>query len=329
MNVKNAATLREVIALVLALILWFFVRTTRSGLASETLAQMQMTVPVQVKGMSEKLTPYDRSHDTARVTIQGDTEAISSLREQQISAFVDLSGEEASSVWPKVQVIVPGIVKLISVEPETINVKQAATVTKQAPVKVIVSGEAARGRTPGKPAVEPTHVTLSGPEPLINEITEVRTRVMLTGQSQSSVFELRDLVAVNADGQPVEARHARIDANPNAIWVTVPIEADSRSVAVAVSLDKVRVQKMPGWRTTLQVTPEFVTLRVSKGQQAPEFVSTLPEVFPSSSRVESRDVALDIPDGFEVIGTRTVRVRSTPIAERAETPVPTATPTPR
>lgn len=316
---------REVIALVLALIIWFFVRVTRTGVTSQVLAQMQMTVPIQLKGVSPRLTAYEVSQDQAVVTVQGDSQAVSSLREQQVNAFVDLSGEEASSVWPKVQVIVPGIVKLVAVHPETVNVKQSGIASKRVPIKVKVSGPPAKGRTTGTVALSEADAQVSGPDPLINEVTEVRARVLLTGQSQSSSFELKDLVPVNSEGQPVEARRARIKVIPSVVWATVPIEAESRSVAVAVSLQGVRVVRTPGWTTSLEVDPEFVTLRVSRDQTPPDFITTRDEVFNATTKVESRLVPLDIPDGFEVIGSPSVRVRvvPTPVAKR---PVPTPVP---
>lgn len=327
---KNPGT-REVIALVLALILWFFVRVTRSGVANESLAQMQMTVPIQLKRVNPNLTAYEVSHDQAVVTVQGESQAVSSLREQQVDAFVDLNEEEATSVWPKVQVIVPGIVKLVSVHPETINVKQSVIASKQVPIKVRVSGPAAKGRSPGAVALSEEEARISGPEPLVNEVAEVRGRVLLTGQSQSSSFELKDLVPVNSEGQPVEARRARLKVVPAVIWATVPIEAESRTVAVAVSLQGIRVSTPPGWRSSIEVEPEFITLRVSRGQTPPEFVSTKDELFQATTKVESRQVPLDIPDGFEVIGSRSVKVRviPTPISPRSTprpTPTPTATP---
>ena len=167
---------REVIALVLALIIWFFVRVTRTGVTSQVLAQMQMTVPIQLKGVSPRLIAYEVSQDQAVVTVQGDSQAVTSLREQQVNAFVDLSGEEASSVWPKVQVIVPGIVKLVSVHPETVNVKQSVIASKQVPIKVKVSGPPAKGRTTGSVALSEPDARVSGPEPLINEIGRASCR---------------------------------------------------------------------------------------------------------------------------------------------------------
>ena len=324
----KAPGLREVIALTLAVILWFFVRVTRTGVTSQT--QMQMTVPIEIKGVSSDLTVYEVSHSQALVTVQGNTQEVSSLRETQVNALVDLTGEGANSVYPKVKVIVPGQVKLISVQPETINVKQAPETVKQVPLKVTVSGPVARGRTAGKAAVDPKEVRVAGPEPLVKEVTEARARIYLSGQSQSTTFELRDLVPVNGDGQPVEARRARLKISPSTLYATVPIEAESRSVAVAVSLQNVRVEKTEGWRSAMEVEPGFITLSLTKDQQAPDYVITRAEVFAPSTRVESREVPLEVPDGFEVIGSRSVKVRVIPtrLVQPAPEPTPLASPRP-
>ena len=321
----NSASIREMMALALAIILWFFVRVTRSGISGEVLAQMQITVPIHLKGVNERLMAYEISQPQAVVTVQGEAQAVASLQEKQLDCYVDLRGEEAGSVWPKVQVILPGKFTLVSVSPETINLKQAPISSKPVPIRATVVGPTAKGRTAGSVTVWPKEVRISGPEPLVEEVVEVRTRILLSGQSQSSTFELRNLTPVNADGQLVEAKNATVKVIPSTVSATVPIEAESRSVGVAISLEKVRVENPPGYSSIVEVDPPFVTLSLGKGQAPPESISTRSEVFSGSTRVESRIVPLEIPDGFEVIGNRSVKVRivPTPIKHlRAPTPTP-------
>ncbi len=320
--------LREAIALTLAVILWFYVRVTRTGgTALET--QVQVSVPIQIRGQSSKLTIYEISHDKVTVTVQGDSQEMAGLREQHIQATVDLTGEEANSIYPRVKVLVPPQFRIVSSDPETINIKQAALVSKQVPFRVTVSGAAAKGRNAGKAVFNPKNATVSGPEPLVNEVTEVRGKILLTGESQSTGFELRDLDPVNWDGQKVEGPLATLKINPSRLTVTVPVEAENRSIAVAVSLERIRVEHAAGWRPVIEVDPAFVTLSLTKDQQAPEYVETRPEVFAASTRVESREVPLEIPDGFEVIGGRSVRVKVVPTRTApAATPVPVHPPTP-
>lgn len=320
--------LREAIALTLAVILWFYVRVTRTGGTSlET--QVQVSVPIQIRGQSSKLTIYEISHDKVTVTVQGDSQEMAGLREQHIQATVDLTGEEANSIYPRVKVLVPPQFRIVSSDPETINIKQAALVSKQVPFRVTVSGTAAKGRSVGKAVFNPKNATVTGPEPLVNEVTEVRGKVLITGESQSTGYELRDLDPVNWDGQKVEAARAVLKINPSRLTVTVPVEAENRSVAVAVSLERIRVERAAGWRPMIEVDPAFVTLSLTKDQQAPEYVETRPEVFAASTRVESREVPLEIPDGFEVIGGRSVRVKVVPTRTAPPpTPVPSHSATP-
>ena len=317
---------REAIALTLAIILWAFVRLTRSGPSSESLAQMQMVLPIQVKGLKSQLVAYELSSDQVRITVQGESSSVASLREQQLNAFVDVGGEETGSMYLKVTALAPGGMRVVSVEPENINLKQAPLTSKQVPISIQLKGNVAEGRRPGKPAFEPHTARVSGPEPLVNEIKEVQTNIFLNGESETTTLELRDLAPINGSGQRVEARRVPIKVIPSSLSVTLPVEAQDRSVAVAVSLDNVRVGKLTGWRMAFEVEPEFITLRVGKDQEPPSFVLTRPEVFSASSKVESHEVPLDIPDGFEVIGARSVKVRLVPTRQSAPPATPTPTP---
>jgi YbbR domain-containing protein len=318
--------LRDVIALTLAIILWAFVRLTRSGPSSESLAQIQMNLPIQVKGLKGQLVAYEMSSDQVRITVQGQSAAITSLREQQLNAYVDVGNEDAPSMYLKVTAIAPGGMRVISVEPENINLKQAQLTSKQVPIRISLKGNAAEGRHPGKPAFEPRTARVSGPEPLVAEVREVQTSIFLNGESETTTVELRDLAPVNGSGQRVEGRRVPLKIIPSSLSVTLPIEAQDRSVAVAVSLDNVRVGKLPGWRMAFEVEPEFITLRVGKDQDAPHFVLTRPEVFVASSKVDSHEVPLLIPDGFEVIGARSVKVRLVPTRQATPPPAPTPLP---
>ncbi|MFN8606592.1 MAG: CdaR family protein [Vulcanimicrobiota bacterium] len=322
--------LREAIALTLAVILWLYVRVVaKSGVTGQE-TQVQLKVPIQIRGQNPKLTLYEMSHDEVEVTVQGDSQDVTQLRGDLITASVDLTGEEANSIYPAVKVLVPGGLRTIAIKPETINIRQAAIISKQVPFHLTVSGTAAKGRNAGKPVFTPKTASVSGPEPLVNEVSEVRGRILLTGESQTTSYEVRDLDPVNGDGQKVEGSMARLKVNPGRLTVTVPVEAENRSVAVAVSLDRIRVEHADGWRPVIEVEPAFVTLSLTKDQQAPDYVPTRSEVFAASTRVESRDVPLEIPDGFEVIGERSVRVRVVPTrTPPPATPLPEVSPRPK
>jgi YbbR domain-containing protein len=285
-----------------------------------------MNLPIQVKGLKGQLVAYEMSSDQVRITVQGQSAAITSLREQQLNAYVDVGNEDAPSMYLKVTAIAPGGMRVISVEPENINLKQAQLTSKQVPIRISLKGNAAEGRHPGKPAFEPRTARVSGPEPLVAEVREVQTSIFLNGESETTTVELRDLAPVNGSGQRVEGRRVPLKIIPSSLSVTLPIEAQDRSVAVAVSLDNVRVGKLPGWRMAFEVEPEFITLRVGKDQDAPHFVLTRPEVFVASSKVDSHEVPLLIPDGFEVIGARSVKVRLVPTRQATPPPAPTPLP---
>lgn len=314
--------LREVLALGGALVLWYFVRTTNYVNSTTSLSQMQITVPLQVR-MGPRLTVYHLSQETARVTIQGDSQAVASLREQQVSALLDLTREDGLNVYTKVQVIVPGVVQMLDVDPAFVNVLQAAVGSRQCPVEISVSGEPASGRAAEPPRISPTTVTVTGPDPLLQTIDKVRGEVILDGQSQATSFVLRNLDPTDAVGQRVESRRVPLTLTPDSVSVTVPITSRSRSTAVPVALDNVRVTGERAEGARLQVKPEFVTLQVTRGIPLPEFVLTRPVSLDADDR-EGRDVALELPSGCQAVGRKSVRVVA--LLKPGATPAPSPTP---
>jgi len=324
--------LRRIIAITLSVLLWAFVRVTQEGNGSQSLSQINVQVQLQVRGVQPDLVAYDISQDEVRVTLRGDSESVGALREGFVKAYVDLTGlEGATNVWPEVKVIAPGGMSIVSQDPRSVNIKLSPMGARLVPVRLRVNGNPASGMAAGEPKLEPPQVRVTGPEALLQEVEEIVGRVVLDGQSQSFSVSLRDLVAVNSQGTEVQTKRARLKLSPESVSATIPVQADSRSVAVAVAFDNVKVVNAPGWRYRLEVEPEYVTLRVPRDGKAPKSLQIKAQTFASSTKPEVREVDLVIPDGVEVLGASNVRLRLVPekqAAPESATPSPSPTATP-
>jgi len=173
-------------------------------------------------------------------------------------------------------------------------------------------GNPAAGQVAGAPFLDSKTAKLSGPEAILDQINEVVGKVDIQGQSQSTSFQVRDLQAKTIDHLDPPASRIPINIYPESVSVTVPIDTERRSVAVAVLLDNVKVRVEKGWSATLELEPEIVTLRVGPKQKAPSYRLTRPEVLTLGSKVETHRVALIEPDGFELLGAPEIKVRATP-----------------
>lgn len=305
--------LQQLAALVLSILLWGYVHVSRGGLGTtQTLAQLTLNVPIRIENAPSSLSPYDILQPDVRVTLQAEAAAVGNLREGHVKAYVDLTGVEARDVWPQVKVLAPGGFTVVSQDPREVNVKLSPSASRPVPLKVQISGSPANGLTVGEPRLEMTNVRVAGPEALVTEVQEVRGRVVLDGQSRDYSLELRDLMAVNSQGTEVTAKLGRIKILPGVVGCTIPILAESRTVAVQVLLNQLRITPASGWTYRLEVEPQFVTLRLGRGQKPPKFLQTKPQNIAVSTKVDSRELDLIIPDGVEVVGSSTVTLKVIP-----------------
>lgn len=302
----------KILALVLAIVLWAFVRVTQGRMSTQVLTQMTMQLPLQLQGAPASMVAYGDSVDNVSVTLQGKADVIRSLREGLVRAYVDLSGMAPGSHWPEVKVIAPGGVQVVSVQPTSINVKLSPLDTREVPVKIVVSGNAASGMKPGTPQTSPDKVKVQGPRALVSQVKAVQGQVVLDGQSRAYGLNVAGLRPVAIDGSAVGAGSSRLRLVPKQVAVTIPIETNGRTVGAPVSLQNMKVAPRSGWSYIATVAPQFVTLRLSKGVKPPDFVVTRPVSFGSPTSPATREVALELPRGMAIVGRNTVTISVTP-----------------
>ena len=180
----------------------------------------------------------------------------------------------------------------------------------------------------GEPNVDPAKVLLTGPEALLEDVQEVRAECVLGGQSESCSIQVRDLTPVNSQSNPVEGKLTGIKLMPTSVTATIPIQMDSHLVAVPISLESIHVPTALGYHFRLELEPEVITLRMPRGQNPPTQLLTRPLAFTSTTKVDSKEASVVIPDGMEVVGNTTVRVKLIPekIHVKEEPPSDAASP---
>jgi YbbR domain-containing protein len=324
--------IQQLVALVLSLLLWAFVRYNQpGGVGTQALSQLTLNVPIRVKNNPPNMLPYDMTKDEVRVTLQGDSTAIAALRDGMVQAYVDLTGADSPNVYSEVKVLAPGGLAVLAKDPNQVTVKLSNNVNRTVRVRVILSGSPANGLSAGEVRLEPKSVVVTGPESLVADVDVVVSKIVLDGQSQDYSLDLRDLTPVNSQGMEITAKLGKgLKILPSVVSATVPILSKNHTVAVAVSLDQLHINPAKGWSYRMEVEPEFVTLRVGTGQKAPKFLLTKPQTIAISTKVDSRDLDLIIPDGVEVVGSSTVTLKVIPervdFTDAGGESVPPATP---
>ncbi len=199
-------------SLILAIILWFFV--ILSGRS-----QITLDVPLVFLNLPSGLALVDYPK-TVTVSIQGQERLIKNLREDEISAVVDLGKARTGKSFytlSKDNIKVPKMLIVTDIDPETISLKIEAQLKKTVTVKPAVVGLPEKGFAIVDIMVVPETVVLEGPKSMVKKIHTVKTEPI-------------DINGINSD--------LRYKANLNISNPT--IKKNTNKVEVRISVRQIR-----------------------------------------------------------------------------------------
>ncbi len=298
----------RVLALVIAIVLWAYVRVTTGGGGREVLAQITLTLPLERQGNSPKLIPYEYSAETVDVTLEGESRVVGQLREGLVRAYVDLGEMAAGSHWPEVKVLYPPDVRLVDHEPRSVNVKISPLTAKEVPVSVEVGGKPADGMSVGKVTVEPEGARIQGPEALVSEVERVRGRLLLDGQSRTFSADVVGLTPVTRGGTAVRGTNYQVRVVPKEVLATVPIDAEGVIMGLPVFLNNINYETPSGYKMAVVSQPQTVTVRVADESSAPSGIYTEEKNLGAPTTETAEEVKLQSPKGVTLLSDRKVTV---------------------
>ena len=131
----------KIIALLVAIVLWFFIMNDQNPSIDGS-----FNVPLSVVNAPEGC-KISRSEDVIKVRVKGPRSLFVSANANEFKAYVDLNGADEGKQEVKVQTVLPQGFELISASPETVNVTVDKIIQKKVQVNLIVTGAPAPGNT--------------------------------------------------------------------------------------------------------------------------------------------------------------------------------------
>lgn len=201
----------RILALAIALALWFFLSWEKRENQSERVIQASVTY-----NTPDQMTVLDPVQQID-VRVKGDARRVRTLNPFLVNVLVEIKQQAPGPVDVALSpdsVFVPEGVRVVSIDPNTIQVTLDRMMAMRLPVEVDLVGEPAAGASVGTPVAIPPSVSLEGPQSRIEGLSVVRTRpISLNGHAQT--FE--ETVAIILP-DPL----AGVD--PAAVRVRVPME---------------------------------------------------------------------------------------------------------
>lgn len=197
--------------------------------------------------------------------------------------------------------------KVVNYSPRTVTVNLERLVIKEFTIDIDRRGEPAVGYQIGDTTLSQETVVVSGPQSMVEQVTNVRVILDAT-QASENINRTMPVQALTESGVEVEG----VTVTPAQVTIaqTVTQRGGYRNVAVkVVSTGKVA----SGYRTTyISVSPPTVTLFSSNPQitaRLPGFVETSPLDLTGIEDDFDVRLPLNLPDGVEVVGDQTVLVQ--------------------
>jgi len=232
----------KLISVLLAGLLWFFVENEKTGLKSVEVALEYINTPVTLVLMPE-------SRETVTAVIRGPEALLPRLREGSLTAQVDLSavtlGETRWLLTPE-DVSVPYWAEVERVEPQQFTLNLDHLVSKIIPVLPKLPGSVADGYVFKACVVNPSKVTISGPESIIEGVRELWTDpVVIDGMSES----FQQPVEVRADRPGITIKLAEehivqvviVPESVERYFEGVPVVAENQMHVLELGQDSVEV----------------------------------------------------------------------------------------
>jgi YbbR domain-containing protein len=224
-------------------------------------------------------------------------------------AFVDLAGVVPTGEPISLDVSVEAVNKSVQVldfEPKKIIVTVDRKGTKTVPVRVQL-GPVPTGLDVGDPALDTQSVTVSGPQSIVDNVTEAQAPVTIDA-SGIDIDELVSLVAVDDKGTELGV-DSRIEIDPPRVRVQVQVFTDRRSKALPVTPNVVGTPAAGFEVASIEVDPPVVSVQGDANDLAPlDRADTQPVSISGASSAVTQDVAFELPAGVQALDTKVVKV---------------------
>ena len=300
---RNLSTI--ILAFLLAVVVW-----VSAVLTSDPNEERIFTRSLSVVGQPTDLMQINDLPTQVRITIKAPRSILNRLNNNPslIQAWCDLSGLGSGVQQVPVSVRVDDSpVRIMRIEPERVEVILEKQISRTMPVHLEIIGEPPIGYRKGTPLATPNEVTITGTETQVNQVESVVARLDITGLSET-IQTNAIVTALSSSGDTVND----VAISPRSISITQPITllGGFRSVVVTVVTEG---QVAAGYRlTNISVSPRTVTVFSRDPQivaDLPGFVETMPLNLDSVDDDLEVRMALNLPEGVELVGGESVLVQ--------------------
>ncbi|WP_181350900.1 YbbR-like domain-containing protein [Thalassobacillus sp. CUG 92003] len=308
----NSPWVLRLVSFVLAVLLWISVNLdnnmeTDALLIDDASEETKVlnNIPLEVRFNEDDYTVTGVPQNVS-VTVEGPNSVITPLaRTKNFNVFVDLTDYGPGTHTVNVQH--SGISNRLSVniEPETVDVTVEERVSENFSVDADLINENQIGEEYelGEPEIEPSEVTITGAQSLVDSVAVVKAMVNV-GQSTESIENTEAPVKVYDS----EGNELNVIVEPSGVELSVPISRPSKELPLNVT-----AQGQPSDGLTVSsLTPQVENVTVYGPSDVLDQLNALPDIPVDVSEItEDATVEVDVPvpDGVVSVDPETIEVQ--------------------
>jgi len=278
----------KILALLGAVVLWFFVMNDQNPSVNST-----FTVPVYTingpDGYTVKLNPRD-----VTVKVKAPRASFTATKPDDFKAYVDLEDAVEGTNKLKVRTVVPQGFEVVDISDEIIEVTMEALVEKQLAVNIQVTGNTGAHSALDKIIPEKDSVKVTGPRTNVERVNRVVGYLNLANNTSDFTIKVK-LTPVDVDGNIVDS----VSLSTQEIDVTAKILSgvDKKVVSIKPAYSGVPAQNFEV--SVVSAQPDKVEITGKT-----EVLEKLSEIFTDTVVVDGanadiiKDVNLVLPDGI-------------------------------
>lgn len=168
--ITNNPTLK-IISLILAIILWMFVKSKSGG-------EVGLVAPLEFSRVPQNLIVTHLSEDAVNVRIIGALSQLEQLSTKEVRARIDFSrarpGVNTFDILPD-NFNIPKTLRITQISPSSVKIELDRVIDKVVHVKPVIKGRVARGYKISKVTPEPPYIMLQGAASQLTNMKEVLT----------------------------------------------------------------------------------------------------------------------------------------------------------
>lgn len=292
----NEKTVRVILALILAVAIWFVVNGTSTDLVEQDISGIPVTLN-NIESLQEKhLVLEDNRSYYVNLTVRGTDKSLYEINPKELTAEVDMSEINAAGEQ-QLKVNIKGLsnsVILQEVTPSTLTLNVQNVSDSEKEVTVVTDGKPADGNAVVSAKTDDT-VTLTGPEDLLSEVSEVTATLDVNGMSQNS-DKYVEVVARDQNGNALDD----VICKPSAVKVSVIIGLTKN---VKINTPQTTGTVADGYKVTkVTVEPDVVTIGgLESVLRTIDSLSVDAIDVSGASKSVTKDMALQLPEGASLL----------------------------